>query len=146
VNRATASATYHRVVGEQGIWATTLAYGVNSGPEVIPGDVFDAITQAVLLETSVTIDERHAFFGRAELVEKPAHDLHAHEYAASLFTVGKLQGGYVRYLRPWKGLVLGIGGTASASVVPPELAPRYYGRVAPGFGVFVMLRPARHVM
>jgi hypothetical protein len=146
LNRATASATYHRRIGGNGIWATTLAFGVNSGPEIIPGDAFDAVTGAALLESSVTFDERHTWFGRAEIVEKPAHDLHAHEYATSVFTLGKLQGGYVRHLRPWKGMVPGIGGTASVSLVPPELASRYDGRVAPGFGVFFSVRPARHVM
>ncbi len=146
VNRATASATYHRRIGGNGIWATTLAYGVNSGPEIIPGDVFEAVTGAALLESSVTFDERHTWFGRAEVVAKPAHDLHAHAYATSVFTIGKLQGGYVRHLRPWKGMVPGIGGTASVSLVPPELASRYDGRVAPGFGLFFSLRPSRHVM
>jgi hypothetical protein len=72
VNRATASATYHRVLGDDGIWATTLAYGVNSGREIIAGDVFDAITSAALLESSVTFHGRHTWFGRAEVVEKPA--------------------------------------------------------------------------
>ena len=33
MDRATASATYHRTIDEDGIWATTLAYGVNSGRE-----------------------------------------------------------------------------------------------------------------
>jgi hypothetical protein len=146
VNRATASATYHRVFGEDGIWATTLAYGVNSGEEIIPGAVFDAMTHAVMLESGVTIHEGHTWFGRAEVVEKPAHDLHAHEYAARIFTLGKVQGGYVRHFKPRKGMVPGIGGSIFASVVPALLAPRYNGRVAPGFGLFLTIRPTRHVM
>ena len=144
VNRATASATYHRSLRNDGIWATTLAYGVNSGREVIPGGAFDAVTHAVLLESTLTLRERHTWFGRAEVVGKPAHDLHAHEFTTSVFTVGKLQVGYVRHVKPWKGLVPGIGGTVSASVVPTELAPRYDGRIAPGLGVFLTLRPSRH--
>lgn len=114
VNRTTTSATYHVVFGGDGIWATTLAYGVNEGREIIPGGAFDAVTQAVLLESSVTLHERHTWFGRAEIVAKPAHDLHAHEYATSVFTVGKLQAGYVRYFSRRKGVVPGIGGTVSA--------------------------------
>ena len=142
VDRLTASATYHRAFGGNGIWATTLAYGLNSGQEVIPGGAFDATTFAVLAESSVTFHERHTWFGRAEIVEKPAHDLHAHEFAASIFTLGKVQAGYVRHFTPWKGVECGIGGNVSASIVPRGLESRYYGRVAPGFGAFVTVRPA----
>jgi hypothetical protein len=146
VNRATASATYHRGVRGDGIWATTLAYGVNSERGIIPGGVLDELTHAVMLESSLTTGERHTWFGRFEVVGKPAHDLHAHEYIMDVFAIGKLQGGYVRHLKPWKGLQTGIGATGSASLLPPELAPHYNGRVAPGFGVFVTVRPARHVL
>ncbi len=142
LDRLTASATYHRPVGDGGIWATTLAYGLNSGQEIIPGGAFDATTFAVLAESSVTIHARHTLFGRAEIVEKPAHDLHAHEFEATIFTLGKVQAGYVWQFKPWKGIESGIGGTVSASIVPGELASRYEGRVAPGFGVFVTVRPA----
>ena len=45
-----------------------------------------------------------------------------------------------------RGLVPGIGGSVSLSVLSPELAPRYYGRVAPGFAVFFSLQAARHRM
>ena len=71
---------------------------------------------------------------------------HAHEFPTSIFTVGKLQAGYVREFPAWRGLVPGIGGTASVSLVPSELASRYGGRAAPGFGVFLSVRPPRHVM
>ena len=77
---------------------------------------------------------------------KPGHDLHAHEAPVTVFGVAKVQAGYVRYFNPWKGMVPGVGGTISVSIVPPELAPRYSGRLAPGFGAFLTLRPARHMM
>jgi hypothetical protein len=146
VNRITASATYHRRVRSSGVWATTLAYGTNSGLSIIPGDVLDQRTHAVLLETSATADEKNTWFGRLELVGKPAHDLHAHEFITQVFTVGKLQAGYVRHLKPWKGLLPGVGVSVAASAVPPLLAPRYGGRVAPGFGLFVTVRPSQHPM
>jgi hypothetical protein len=145
-NRLTASATYHRPFGTSGTWATTLAYGLNSGISIIPGGVLEEVTHGALLESSVTAGERHTWFGRVEVVGKPGHDLHAHEYITQVFPVGKVQGGYVRHLKPWKGMVPGIGGTISVSLVPPLLAPRYNGRAAPGFGVFLTVRPARHVM
>ena len=146
VNRATASATYHRAIGADRTWATTLAYGVNSGPEILPGEVVHLVTQGALVESSLMIRERHAWFGRIEVVEKPAHDLHAHEYTSRVFTVGKLEAGYVRYFKPWKALAPGIGGMVSLNLLPPDLAPRYFGAIAPGFAVFVTIRPSRHVM
>jgi len=144
VDRVTASAIYHRPIGGDGTWATTIAWGVNSGLVVIPTGVFDTTTNAVLVESSVTIDDRHNGFARAEVVQKPAEDLHAHEFGADIFTVSKIQAGYVRQFKFWKGSAVGVGGSASLSIVPPELASRYNGRVAPGFGVFVTVRPPRH--
>jgi hypothetical protein len=146
INRGTVSATYHRTFQPGVDWATTLAAGFNSGREIIPGAVFDATTVAMLLESTVTLHDRHALFGRAEIVEKPAHDLHAHEYGARIFTVGKLQAGYARYFASRSGVVPGLGATVAVSLVPGELETRYSGRVAPSFGVFFVVRPPRHLM
>jgi hypothetical protein len=146
VERLTASATYHRMGSAGKIWATTLAYGLDAGSEVIPGAIVDLTTHAALLESSLTFGEKHSWFGRIEAVGKPGHDLHVHEDPARVFPVGKLQAGYVRYFRAWKSIVTGIGATASASIVPESLALRYSGRVAPGFGVFLTIRPSRHEM
>jgi hypothetical protein len=146
VNRATASATYHRRLTDGGLWATTIAAGVNSAREVIPVGDFAADTFALMLETAVNVRDRHTWFGRAEVVEKPAHDLHAHEYAARVFTVGKLEGGYVHYFAPRYGLLPGVGASVSVGVVPPELTRGYYRRLEPGLGLFFTVRPSRHVM
>jgi hypothetical protein len=43
-------------------------------------------------------------------------------------------------------MVPGVGAMASISIVPPELASRYDGRIAPGFGFFFNVRPRKHVM
>ncbi len=145
-NRFTASAVYHVPLGLRGIWATTLAYGANHSRDIVSGAILETTTAAALLETSVTVSDRHTVFGRGEVGAMPAHHLHAHEYSRSVLAVGKLQVGYVRHWRATKGLVPGIGGTFSLSLLPPALAPRYAGRVAPGFGVFLSLRPARHAM
>ncbi len=144
--RVTASAIHHVPLGPRGIWATTLAYGVNHAREVVAGTVLDTTTSAALLETSVTVSDRHTVFGRGEVGAMPAHHLHVHEYSGSVFAIGKLQVGYVRHWGATRCLVPGIGGTFSLSLLPPALAPRYAGRVAPGFGVFLSLRPARHAM
>jgi hypothetical protein len=144
LGRFTASATYHRPMASDGLWATTVAYGLNAGTEVIPAGEVDLTTHAFLLESNVALGQRDAWFGRIEIVGKAGHDLHIHNAPATIFTVGKAQIGYVRYLRGWHGIVPGIGGTASLSLVPSELSVHYSGRVSPGFGVFFSIRPRRH--
>ena len=132
VTRVTASGTYHRLIGEGGIWASTAAWGRNAEE----GDA----TNALLLETNVTSDDRNAWYGRFEVVGKTAHDLDVP--GDETFTVTKLQGGYTRYLSAWRGWKPGFGVSASAGFVPSALAAAYGGRVNPGFGVFLTVRPA----
>jgi hypothetical protein len=145
VERLSASATYHRRVGT---WfsATTLAYGLNAGLEIVPADKVRLVTHAAMLESSFGRVDRETWFGRIEIVGKPAHDLHAHEYPTAVFTVGKVQVGYERALGTWRSLVAGAGATAAVSLLPAELSSRYSGRVAPGFGVYLSLRPRSHIM
>jgi len=146
VERITASMSYHRGVGSRdAMWATTIAYGRNREPGHHAGEG-PLRTQALLIESSITSSGPHAWFGRFDIVEKPADDLHVHEFGDTVFTVAKLQGGYVRTVGSWQGWRLGIGGTLSSSIVPMRLAPRYDGRVAPGGGVFVNVAPPRHRM
>ena len=132
VSRVTASATYHRTVAENGIWATTIAWGRNE--ESGHG------SNALLIETNLTWLDRDAWFGRFETVGKTSHDLAVAE-ADTAFTVAKLQGGYTRYFPAWNGLQPGIGGAASVGVVPEGLKRAYGRRANPGFGVFLTLRP-----
>ena len=147
VERLTASATYHRRIRGNGLVATTLAYGLNSGIEIVPGDEVRLVTHALLLESSLTLGERHTWFGRVEVSGKPGHDLHVHESPARVFPVGKGQIGYERALKRWRSLVPGVGGSLTLSVVPRDLQSRYSARaVSPGFVVFVSLRPSAHLM
>ena len=137
VTRATASATYHRAFREASIWATTIGWGRN--------EESGHASNAALIETSVTLDERDVWFGRFEAAGKTAHDLALAE-SADAFTVSKLQGGYTRYLRAWRGFKPGVGTTVSAGFVPRRLEPSYGSRVNAGFGVFVTMRPAAMMM
>jgi hypothetical protein len=145
LDRGTASVTYHRPVGSK-LWATTVAWGVNSEVAIIPDGTIDQTTHAVLAEASLSSGVGHTWFGRVEVVGKPAHALHAHEFATRVFTAEKVAFGYIRHLPQWRGIVPGIGGMVMTSVVPPPLAPRYGGRVSPGFGVFLSVMPPRHSM
>jgi YHS domain-containing protein len=134
VNRVTASVTYHRRVANQDSWASTVAWGRN--------EEAGQATHAFLAETSVTLAERDVWFGRFELAGKEAHDLHADEFGDEVFTVGKLQAGYTRYLTSAAGLRLGVGGHLSAGFVPEALEPRYGSRANLGVGFFITVRPA----
>ena len=137
VTRATASATYHNAFRTNSIWATTLAWGRNAEP--------DHASNALLLETNLTFDDRDTWFGRFEVVGKSAHDLAVPDSPDS-FTVAKLQGGYTRYLKAWNSLQPGLGASISAGVVPQALQSLYGSRVNVGFGVFLTLRPAAMMM
>lgn len=135
VRRVTASATYHRAHQDGGIWATTAAGGRNAEG--------DHATNALLVETNLTVADRDTWFGRLEFVGKTAHDLDLHDVdGAETFTVVKLQGGYTRYLGAWKGMKPGFGVSASAGFVPTSLETAYGSRVNPGIGVFFTIRPA----
>ena len=138
VERVTASVSYHRRAGQK-LWASTLAWGRNEEQNVG--------SHALLLESSLTRDERDVWFGRLEITGKSAHDLHLHELnERELLTVGKLQAGYTRYLAGASGMRLGIGGHLSAGFVPETLKPIYGSRANLGVGFFLTVRPAAHKM
>ena len=137
VQRVTASATYHHRLRTASVWATTLGWGRN--------EESGETTHSVMLESSLSLEDRDFWYGRMEVAGKPAHDLHVHE-TNDVYTVGKLQGGYTRYLAPRHGLGVGFGAEVSAALVPEYLAPRYGNRANLGIGLFVTLRPAAHGM
>src|SRR5262249_402170 len=97
-------------------------------------------TMAWLFESAVTIRQRHTWFGRFEWSEKSGHDLAV--ASDGIFDVARLQGGYTYDFAAWKGLTPGVGASASAGFVPRALDSPSGGRVPPGFGVFLTLRPA----
>jgi hypothetical protein len=131
VTRVTASVTYHRVFQEDGIWASTIAWGRNAEQ--------DHASHALLAETNLTFDDRDTWFGRFEVVGKSSHDLDVP--GEEMFTVAKLQGGYTRYLQSWNGWRPGLGVSLSAGFVPASLKEVYGNRVNLGVGVFATLRP-----
>jgi len=133
VDRVTASATYHRTTLENTIWATTVGWGRNKEPGEDP-------TNALLVESSVTIRQRDALYGRFEWSEKSGHDLVVPQH--DVFTVAKLQAGYTRYLPSWNGWSPGLGAAISAGIVPKSLEATYGSRVNTGFAVYLTLRPA----
>jgi hypothetical protein len=137
VDRVTASATYHRAVRTNTIWASTIGWGRNHEPG-------NDATNAFLTESDLTWDERDAWFGRFELSRKSGHDLATESH--DVFTVAKLQAGYTRYLSVWNGLKPGVGGGLSLGIVPESLRTLYGSRFNFGFGVFLTLRPSALTM
>jgi hypothetical protein len=144
VTRLTASATFNRPLSGGRALAATIAYGSNGEDDILPGGPVSQRTHALLVEGSLAW-ARRAWFARVEAAGKPAHDLHVHEHLAEVFTVGKIQGGYAHHLADRQGFRLSAGGAVMASIVGNELAPRYGGRVAPGFALFLSLTPSGSV-
>jgi YHS domain-containing protein len=136
VNRVTASATFHQMIGER-VSASTFAWGRNSES----GEA----TNALLIETNITFKDRDAWFGRLEVVQKTPHDLDVPP-AKDTFTVSKIQGGYTRYISAMAGFKAGVGAAVSAGIVPGDLKAAYGGRVNPGVAIFLTLRPAAMAM
>jgi YHS domain-containing protein len=132
VNKLTASATFHRLTDRR-VAASTVAWGRNSEDGVG--------TNALMLETNLTFNDRDTWFGRLEVTQKTPHDLDVPETRAR-FTVSKLQGGYTRHFTAAMGWKAGVGGAVSASIVPSQLSAAYGGKVNPGIVVFLTLRPA----
>jgi hypothetical protein len=135
VTRLTASATYHRMLAEGGVWATTLAWGQNQEEG---GDT----TNAVLAETNITLRDRDSVFGRLESSRKSAHDLAVAGHG--VFTVAKLAGGYSRYFG--RRARVGLGAGLSLAIVPGSLASAYGGRVSPGIAIYATVRPPARVL
>jgi len=132
VARITASMQYQGTLAGRAL-ATTVAWGGNHEVQTW--------THAVLAEGVLTMTARHTLFARAEIAGKRGHDLHIHENVLEIFTVGKLQGGYLWLFAPRRGMQAGLGGSASAAIVPAAIQPNY-GGLGLGIGVFATLRPA----
>jgi hypothetical protein len=137
VNRVTASVTYHRMVEQGSVWASTVGWGRNQEPG-------SSGTNALFAETNLTLHNQDTWFGRFELSDKSSHDLAIE--SSDVSTVAKLTGGYTRYLAAWNGLQPGLGGALSAGIVPDSLTSFYGRRVNLGVGVFVTVRPAERGM
>jgi hypothetical protein len=138
VERVTASAMHHRPLDAAGFVATTVAWGRNVEEGLA--------THAVVAETSVSLTDRYLIFARGELAQKTSHDLDLHGTNDEVFTIGKLQIGYSRFLAPVKGWRAGLGGSVSVGILPDGLSSTYGGRAPLGFGVFLTVRPVAMAM
>lgn len=135
VTRVTSSITYHRLLANAGVWASTAAWGRNAE--------LGHSSHALLLESSLTLDDRDTWFGRFEVAGKSAHDLDVP--GDDRYAISKVQAGYTRYLTTWNGLKPGLGMSVSSAFVPALLEPVYGRRANLGAGLFLTVRPAAMV-
>ena len=115
--RSTLSAIYHRNWSGNH-WQTTLAWGRNEND---PGKVLNAL----LLESALSINRTHTFFGRVERVKK--NELFQEEDGrhSQAFWVNKLGLGYIYDFPEWHHFRWGMGGVGSVAVLPGSLEEDY---------------------
>ncbi len=137
----TLSASQNQPLGE-GQWATTVgAAHMHDG--FLP-------LSAALFETALSPTMRHTFFARAEYAQRDdpritiiEHEDGSHDHIANprRLRVAELSAGYQLRVRMGSAEA-GIGGRASLSFVPTQIADIYGRERAPGFALFASLRPA----
>ena len=130
VDRTTVSAIRH------GEWQAMLAWGRNAND---PGETLDAL----LVEGTVRLRERHTLFARAERLENAELLGHGGEgaepgHGGEVFRVGEVSAGYLFDLLTGGSLAAGVGGLARLSLVPDELE-EVYGGDPSSWGIFVRL-------
>lgn len=131
-NRLTASATYN-LPFEANNWASTFAWGRKMND---PGQTLDGF----LLESSLTLDGKHTFFGRAERAdESELFDEHDENHAHQVETVNKFSIGYVRDFRIAEHLSFGAGGLVSRYAIPDGMKDSY-GKNLTSYMLFVRLK------
>jgi hypothetical protein len=131
VDRVTASATYHVLIGPR-VFATTIAWGRN--------DENGRATSAFMAETALDVTARDTVFARGDIVGKTAADLSVALPASQTLTVSKIQAGYTRWIGGGYGLETGVGASAGAALIPAALRPFYGSRIGGEVTVFVSIR------
>lgn len=116
-HRTTASIMYDLPFNEHH-WQTTLAWGRNDKQ---PGGQTDAL----LLESSLRLYERHTLFARAEHGEKDELFEAPDPLAGETFDVSKISLGYVYDIPVAEHVSLGLGGLGSAYSYSNRLEPAY---------------------
>jgi hypothetical protein len=135
LHRVTASVSFDDRLGNAGNAAVLLAWGRNVTPGHGHGD-------SVLGEGTIDLDGHHVLFGRAEYVEKTAHDLAVAPGSDDVrFAVGQLGLGYLYRLGPLLGVVPGLGATGAIGLLDADLRPAYGTRTPLGGMIFLALQP-----
>lgn len=135
LRRTTASAIYNKSFGENRNWSNTFVWGQNHTDE--------GRTNSFLFESNFDFD-KNAVFGRAEQVQKNAHELVLPApHPEGNFWVQAYSLGYVRDIVKDKGIDVGLGSMATFNFNPSSISSFYGGTSHTGWQVFVRLRPSR---
>src|SRR3989449_4347538 len=136
LHRIGASALTTQPVGTKGTWSSGLIYGAND--QIGPGP----LASSVVLESTLDLDGRNAFFGRAEYVRKSAAELAISSVPATTqYDIGALALGYLRTVGTVAGLSAGVGVRGSVNFVPSSLVAVYGGRTPAGVAIYLRLQP-----
>ncbi len=138
LRRVTASATYHRMIGEKSYWASTFVWGRNIKNERgYAGFSMDSY----LIESTYSFGGRRSLFTRFERVEKD--DLfggaHVHGQYADIYTVHRFSLGGVQNLPIPGPFDLGLGASFGVPVIPPG-TEFVYGKHLYSASVFLRFR------
>jgi hypothetical protein len=135
LRRTTASAMYNRSFSENLNWANTFVWGQNRTVE--------NTSNAFLFESNFEF-YRNAIFGRAEQVQKNAHELVlASPHPEGNFWVQSYSLGYIRDIVKDKGIDVGLGGMVTAGFNPTSISSVYGGTQHGGWQMFIRLRPSK---
>ncbi len=134
--RTTASAIYNKNFAGDRNWSNAFVWGQNHDDE--------GRTNAFLFESNYQF-RKNTIFGRAEQVQKSAHELVLEDpiYEHRNFLVGAFSVGYIRDLVKDKGIDVGLGAMATYNHNPAAIAPVYGGTNHGGFQIFMRFRPSR---
>jgi hypothetical protein len=130
-NRWTTSATYNKPFGNNNLQAT-FAWGQN---HVMPGRRLNGY----LLESTVAFMHKHTLMVRGERVAKDELFEDTAPRVDEEFTVDKVSLGYIYDLSAWKHAQAGIGGLATAALVPSSLYD-IYSKNPLSFLLFIRLK------
>jgi len=157
LHRISASILYGRPFGASGDWASAFIYGANKHT----GQT--SLSNSLLAESNLTLDQRNTVFARAEFVQKGPEDLPvsapmapaaslaqpthasmiviANPSSPTRYDVGELTLGYVREITAVRGGSLGLGAAGTINMIPSALKDTYGTRTPVGATVFLRLRP-----
>src|SRR5438270_2191177 len=138
LHRLGASALTTQPVGTRGTWSSALIYGAND--QIGPA----SLASSVVLESTLDLDGRNAFFGRAEYVRKSAAELVIPSVPPTTeYDVGALALGYLRTVGTVAGLAEGVGERGSVQFVPSSLNAVYGSGTTGGHAISLPPPPAR---
>jgi hypothetical protein len=130
--KASASAMYTVKFGDDGAWASTLAWGRRQNTN--GGTPLDAF----LLESTLKPNDRWTFFARAE--QERNDELTKGVLTGPAYAVAKVGAGIIRDWRVAPHVKLGLGALYDFNFVPTALAPSYGSTTPRGAMGFVRLK------